>query len=203
VRPVTRQGGGSALALRPVQIIALTLIAIGTIFGTAEVTVIALAKEMGQPAAASLVLGAYAAGSLVVGIVFGALRPKMSLARQFLIAVTVVGITTVPLLFVPNVLVLGVLLLLSGISISPTLITAFGLIERSVPEVRLTEGMTWAVTGITIGMAVGSFSSGWVIDQFGAAQGFWVSVAAGAVALLVALAGQIPLSAPRQEPAMA
>lgn len=203
VRPTTRQGGGSALALRPVQIITLTLIAVGTIFGTAEVTVIALAKEMGQPAAASLVLGAYAAGSLVVGIVFGALRFRMSLARQFLIAVAVVAIATVPLLFVPNVLVLGVLLLISGISISPTLITAFGLVERSVPEVKLTEGMTWAVTGITIGMAVGSFSSGWVIDQFGAAQGFWVSVVAGAAALLVALAGQIPLSAPRREPAMA
>ena len=52
------------------QIITFAMVAIGAIFGTAEVTVIAMAKELGQPAAASFVLGGYAAGSLVVGVVY-------------------------------------------------------------------------------------------------------------------------------------
>ena len=68
-------------------------------------------------------------------------------------------------------------------AISPTFITAFGLIERLVPAAKLTEGITWVMTGIGIGMAIGSFASGWVIDEFGASSGFWVSVAAGGVAL--------------------
>lgn len=201
VVPIEHGQGRSALAFRQVQVITLALIAVGAIFGTAEVTVIALAEEMGAPASASLVLGAYAVGSLVVGIVFGALKLKMPLPRQFLVAVAIVAATTVPLLFVPNMAVLGLLLLLSGVSISPTFITAFGLIERSIPAVKLTEGMTWAATGITIGMAIGAFSSGWVIDQFGASNGFWVSVAAGGVAVLTALAGQGKLSASTARPA--
>ena len=196
VRPVERNQTGSAFALRPVQLITVTLIAVGTIFGTAEVTVIALTRELGAPAAASLVLGGYAAGSLVIGLIFGAMKPKLPLARQFLIAISVAALTTLPLLLATNIPVLAVLLLVSGMAISPTFITAFGLIERLVPPAKLTEGITWAMTGIAIGMAVGSFSSGWVIDQFGASNGFWVSVVAGAVALLCALAGQRSLAAP-------
>ena len=54
----------------------------------------------------------------------------------------------------------------------------------------LTEGITWVMTGIGIGMAFGAFISGWVIDVFGASQGFWVSVAAGAMALATVVVGQ-------------
>jgi MFS family permease len=196
VKPMERSGGRPVLALRSLQVITLALLAMGTIFGTAEVTVIALSEELGSPASASLVLGAYAAGSLVVGLIFGTLKLTMPLSRQFAIALTIAAVTTLPLLLVPNIPVLALLLLLSGVSISPTFITAFGLIERLVPPVKLTEGITWAMTGITIGMAVGSFTSGWVIDQFGAGNGFWVSVAAGGVALLTALAGQGSLRVP-------
>ncbi|GLQ53372.1 MFS transporter [Devosia nitrariae] len=198
VQPAARSKGRSAIALRPVQIVALTLIAVGAIFGTAEVTVIALTETWGSPASASLVLGSYAVGSFLVGIVYGALKLNMALSRQFLIAVAIVAVATIPLLFVPNVPLLALLLLTSGLAISPTFITAFGLIERLVPAAKLTEGMTWAVTGIAIGMAIGSFTSGWVVDQFGAGNGFWVSVTAGVVAVLVALVGQASLSGSRQ-----
>jgi MFS family permease len=195
VRPMERSEGRSAIALRPVQVIALSLIAVGTIFGTAEVTVIALTEAFGAPAMASLVLGGYAVGSLIVGVIYGAIKLRMSLARQLLVAITVTAATTVPLLFVPNIAMLALLLFASGVAISPTFITAFALIERLVPAGKLTEGITWAITGIAIGMAIGSFASGWVIDQYGPGNGFWVSVAAGGLALLTALAGQVSLAA--------
>ena len=82
----------------------------------------------------------------------------------------------------------------SGVAISPTFITAFGLIERRVPEAMLTEGVTWVMTGIGIGMALGAFVSGWVVDTFGAQNGFWVSVAAGAATVLTVALGQRSLS---------
>ena len=93
---------------------------------------------------------------------------------------------------------LALALFVSGASISPTFITAFGLIERLVPAAKLTEGITWVMTGIGIGMAIGSFASGWVIDAFGAASGFWVSVVAGATALATALAGNCQLRLPEK-----
>ncbi len=194
VQPAVRSAGHAAITLPAVQVITFTLVAIGTLFGTAEVTVIAMAQELGQPAAATFVLGSYAVGSLIIGLVFGTLRLKMPLSRQFAIAIAVAAATTVPLLLASNIPMLALALFASGIAISPTFITAFGLIERLVPPAKLTEGITWVTTGIGIGMAIGSFASGWVIDAFGASAGFWVSVVAGGVALLTAVLGQPLLS---------
>ena len=69
-------------------------------------------------------------------------------------------------------------------AISPTFITAFGLVERRVPTEVLTEGVTWVMTGIGIGMALGAFVSGWVVDLYGARAGFWVTIVMAAAALL-------------------
>ncbi len=194
VRPALGSANQSAIRLPAVQVITFALIAIGILFGTAEVTVIALAKELGQPAAATFVLGSYAVGSLIIGLVFGTLRLKMPLSRQFAIAIAVAAATTVPLLFASNIPMLALALFASGIAISPTFITAFSLIERLVTPAKLTEGITWVTTGIGIGMAIGSFVSGWVIDSFGASSGFCVSVVAGGVALVTAVLGQPLLS---------
>ena len=156
--------GSSVIRLPQIRIIAFVMVAIGAIFGTAEVTAVAFAEAQGQKAAASLVLASYAAGSLIVGIVFGAMRLRMSLAAQFQIAVALAAVTTLPLAFVTGLASLGFVLFLAGAAVSPTIIVAMGLVERFVPPAKLTEGITWAITGIGIGMAVGASASGWVID---------------------------------------
>lgn len=133
-------------------------------------------------------------GSFLVGLALGALNPTMPLHRQLLIAVSVIAITSVPLLLADTVPLLALAVFVSGIAISPTFITAFGLIERRVPESMLTEGVTWVMTGIGIGMALGAFVSGWVVDNFGAQNGFWVSVAAGTATVATIAMGQRSLA---------
>ncbi|SHN13241.1 hypothetical protein [Rhizobacter sp. OV335] len=150
-------------------------------------------------------LGGYAVGSLFVGLLFGALKLSTQLSRQFATAIAIAAATTVPLLFVGNIPMLAFALFVSGAAISPTFITAFGLVERLVPAAKLTEGITWVMTGI--GMDIGSFASGWVIDAFGPGQGFWVSIVAGGDAILIALPGQCSLTVSpltgEQRPALA
>ncbi|WP_027152343.1 MFS transporter [Mesorhizobium sp. WSM2561] len=201
VRPVDQGARGSAIRLRPVQIITFALIFIGATFATTEVSTVAITKELGQPGAASLVIGVYALGSFVVGIVLGALNLKTPLQIQLAIAVAIIALTTLPLLVADTVPLLALTVFVSGVAISPTFITAFGLIERRVPEAMLTEGVTWVMTGIGIGMALGSFAAGWVVDAFGAQSGFLVSVAAGTVALVTVLAGQRSLATDSDIPA--
>ena len=200
IRPVVHGAHGSAIMLRPVQIITLALIFVGAIFATAEVSTVAITKELEQASAASLVIGVYALGSFVVGLVVGALNLTMSLQRQLAIAVAIIALTTLPLLVADTVPLLAFAVFVSGVAISPTFITAFGLIERRVPEAMLTEGITWVMTGIGIGMALGSFAAGWVVDNFGAQNGFWVSVVAGASSLLTVLLGQKTLAGRRDVP---
>ena len=200
VRPVeSGRRQRSAISLRPVQIITLALIFVGSTFATAEVSAVAITKELGQPEAASLVIGVYAIGSFVVGLILGALNPKMPLQRQLLIAVSVLALTALPLLAAStSVALLAFAVFLSGVAISPIFITSFGLIERRVPETMLTEGVTWVMTGIGIGMALGAFISGWVIDNFGPDNGFWVSVAASLSTVAIITLGQRSLSGDRE-----
>ncbi|RYG00583.1 MAG: MFS transporter, partial [Caulobacteraceae bacterium] len=63
-------------------------------------------------------------------------------------------------------------------------------VERRVPAEVLTEGVTWVMTGIGIGMALGAFVSGLVVDLHGARAGFWVTIAAATSALAVVTLGQ-------------
>jgi predicted MFS family arabinose efflux permease len=192
--PHDARRAGAAIRIPAVRIITLMLLAVGVIFGTAEVSVIAYCQALGQPEAASLVLAGYSLGSLAVGIVYGLRTPRMPLARQLVVAMGVVMLTTLPSLVVWNVGGLAVALFLAGGAISPTFITAFGLIERLVPGGKLTEGITWAMTGIGLGMALGSIGSGYVIDAFGAQNGFWISVVAGLFALFIVIYGYAALA---------
>lgn len=195
-RPAESGAMGSAIRYPAVLTLTVALAAVGTIFGTAEVTVIAFAEALGDKAAASWVLAIYAAGSLLVGIVYGALRLSTPLSRQFLVFIAVVTLTTIPPLLVSSIPALALAFFLAGGAISPTFITAFGLIQRLVPSSQLTEGITWGMTGIGIGMAAGSIASGYVIDAYGAQSGFWISVAAGVVALATAVIGTRTLRVP-------
>ncbi|WP_421579444.1 MFS transporter [Shinella sp. M31] len=184
----------SAIRLRPIQIITLALVFVGATFATAEVSAVAITKDLGQPNAASLVIGVYAIGSFVVGLVLGALNPKLALQKQLMIAVSVLALTALPLPFAGSVPMLAIAVFVSGVAISPTFITAFGIVERRVPEAMLTEGVTWVTTGIGIGMALGAFVAGWAVDTFGPHHGFWVSVVAGASAALTIALGQRSLA---------
>jgi MFS family permease len=197
VQPADTPTHRSAMRLRPVQIVTAALVFVGAIFATAEVSTVALTRELGQPNAASLVIGVYAAGSFVVGLIIGALNLRTPLRRQLQTALVVLLMTTLPLLLVGSVPALAGAIFLSGVAVSPTFITAFGLIERRVPPEALTEGVTWVMTGIGIGMALGAFVSGLVVDAFGARNGFWVSVAAAGLALLIIALGQRALGEPR------
>jgi MFS family permease len=203
VDPQRMKGGGSVMRLLPMWFLVVVFAGMGTIFGTAEVSVVAFSEALGNKGAASYILSAYAAGSFVVGLVFGAIKFKSSLARRLLFASLVAAVTTLPMPFVGSLWALTAVIFLAGAAISPTFISAMTLIERIVPSSQVTEGITYAMTGVSIGFAAGSSLAGWTIDAYGASNGFWVAVAGGAVALTTMLAGYGLLSRPDRQTVLA
>lgn len=197
-----RAVSGSAIMLRPVQVVTLALIFVGVIFATAEVGVVALTAQLGSPGAASPVIGVYALGSFAVGVAVGAAQLKMALHRQLTLAIAVLAATQVPLLFADSVPALAFTVFLSGVAVSPTFITAFGLVAGRTPAHMLTEGVTWVMTGMGVGMAFGAFLAGWAIDEWGARSGFFVSVLAALAALATVLLGRRALGS-EDRPALA
>ena len=183
VHPHEHHERGSIIRSGAIRLLMLLMVALGTIVGVVDVVSVAFAQQEGHPAAASIVLSMYAIGSCLAGLAFGALKLDIPLPRLFLYGGVATAVTTLPLLLAGDIFGLSMAVFVAGLFFSPTLIVAMALVENLVPPAKLTEGLTWLVTGLSIGVAIGAASSGWLVDAFGARSGFWVAIAAGAVVL--------------------
>jgi len=184
---VAGRGSDSVFRLADVRLLALLMVAMGVIVGTVDIVSVAFAEQMGMPAAASVVLSCYAIGSCAAGLMFGALKLETPLHKLLLLGGLATAATTLPLLLAGNIIGLAGAVLVAGLFFAPTMIVAMSLVERIVPERQLTEGMTWLLAGLNVGVAGGAAASGQVVDALGAKAGFNVALAAGAAVLLVAL----------------
>ena len=70
-----------------------------------------------------------------------------------------------PLAVMGSPWLLGVAAFVAGFAVAPVLICGMSLIEHIVPGTRLTESMTWASGGLSVGLAGGLLLSGWIVDS--------------------------------------
>ena len=190
-----RRSTSSTLLIPGVRTIVLALLAMGVIGGSIDVAVVAFANAQDWPASASFILAAYALGSMIAGLTFGALRVSLSIEKQFFVGVLVTAVTAVLPIFSPDVYILSGMLFVAGVSFAPTMVVVMSLGTIIVPPSRITEGLTWMTTGISIGVALGGVISGLVIDVYGARAGFGVAIAAGIVMTVIVLIGFCTLRA--------
>lgn len=177
---------GGALPVRVLVPVAVACLFLGTVFGGMEVVVVAFATEAGVLPYAGFLLMAWAAGSLVAGVVTGSIAWRASPQIRFRIGAVVLAATVVPLPFISQPWLLAGALALSGMAIAPTLIASVAVTQAAVPAGRLTEALAWTITGIASGVAAGAAVLGQLIDTSGARAGFWgVVVAGGALSLAV------------------
>lgn len=185
----TRKSTGSTLLIPGVRTIVLALLAMGVIGGSIDVAVVAFANAQDWPASASFILAAYALGSMIAGLTFGALKVSLSIEKQFFVGVLITAVTAVLPIFSPDVYILSGMLFVAGMSFAPTMVVVMNLGTIIVPPSRITEGLTWMTTGISIGVALGGVLAGLVIDAYGARAGFGVAIGAGLVMVVIVLLG--------------
>lgn len=159
---------------------------LGIIFGSAEVVIAGFTDEHGNRGAAGLVLAAWAAGSLVAGVAVGALPQAVNPLRRLRVSILLLGLLFLPFMLLSSIPLLAVGMFFGGFMISPSLISMVQLIERQVPSSRLTEGLTWSMTGMSVGIAPGAAVVGVVIDGHGASTGFLVPLSAGLIGAAIA-----------------
>jgi len=168
----------------PVAVIGLLL---GSIFGAIDVSVVAATTSWDVRAAAGVVLAVFSLASGVAGIAYGTRTWKSSTLRRLVIGMLALFVTTVLLLAAFNAISLGLLGLLLGATIAPTLINANTLIGQLVPTSRLTEGLAWVGTGIGIGVSIGSSLAGGFIDHAGYGAGLATVTGFGLVAAILTI----------------
>ena len=174
-------------ALVPLVASAFTL---GSMFGACEVATIALADEQDRPFMAGVILALWAVGSLVAGLVTGAMGFRRSAPSRLRGGLLGLAVLMAPTPFVTDLNGMAVLLLFAGLAIAPTLIAATSWIESLVPPRRLNEGLAVFHTALIVGVAPGAAITGLVVDHAGASASYWVpagSAIIGAVAGLFTL----------------
>lgn len=182
------RSGLGAVGVPVVRVLLLVFVGVGTLFGSVEVITVAFAQEHGHESSAGLLLAVYAFGSMVAGIVFGAIHFSTPLAKRLLVFLLAMAVTAALLPLATGLALLAMLLLCAGFTIAPTLITAFALVEELVPAALLTEGLAVENTGLALGVTLGGSIGGPLIDAVGAQHAFLLSAGGAAVALALAVA---------------
>lgn len=186
----TSGSGRSALRVPGVQVLSVSLAAVGVVFGAAEVVMVAFAEQRGSASGGGLLLALVALGSAGAGLAYGAVTFRTALPRRYLLGLLGLAVGVVPLLLAPSVALMAPAALLAGIAISPTLIASFGLVESLVPLSARTEGFTWLNSGLGVGVAGGSALGGALAEGVGARPAFAVCVAGAVLALAAAVVGR-------------
>ncbi|MCY0954531.1 MFS transporter [Streptomyces sp. H27-S2] len=185
--PVSAAPRGGASPLRALGPLLPVFLATGVVFGSMEVASIAHLAAHGLGAASGPVLALQAAGSCAAGLVYGTLRPRglpfclSAMAALMALPWAAAAAGSLP--------ALAGALLLAGMATAPTMVTAMSQVHARIPEGRLNEGMTLAVTAILTGIAAGSASAGLLVDHFGTTTAYLLPAAAAALALPAAAAG--------------
>src|SRR5262249_49396974 len=145
-----QSGSGSGSAIRQPLVLALTVcwLGLGGVFGSLEVAVVAFTSARGQAGLAGVLLAVLATGSMVAGLVYGAVRVRTPLAVRM--AVALAGLTAAVGTFAlaSSSAVLAPAMFVAGLAVAPALISGFALADAAVPAAQRTEALSWVSTGI-------------------------------------------------------
>jgi predicted MFS family arabinose efflux permease len=169
---------------------------LGSMFVSIDLSTVDFAAHAGHKPLAGFVLGTYALGSATGGLWYGTRTWKAPAGRRLALtlALTVAGVCT--FWTMPNLLMLTGVIYLCGLTIAPTLIAGFSLMESQALPGRTTEAMSWLSTGISVGVACGATAAGFILDAFGPREGYVFAASCGLAAVALCLAGLRHLTAP-------
>ncbi|WP_210503801.1 MFS transporter [Nocardioides xinjiangensis] len=194
-------GARAPMPWRLVLPLALVCLTLGALFGAAEVTTVAFAEERGERWVAGWLLAAWSLGSLVAGLVTGAVAWHSGPDARLRWGSAAMALAMAPLMFVSSIPLMAVVLLVGGLAIAPTMIGAMTMVEQGVHPSRLTEGMAILHTGIVAGVAPGASIAGFVVDHSGASAAYAVALGGGILGALGAQVARQPAPRADRDPA--
>lgn len=160
----------------------------GALFATAEVTMVAFCGQHHDRGLTGVALGCFAGGSAVSGFLYGARPHAGQVQDRFRRQALILGALPALFLAAVNVGTLAVIAAVVGSAIAPALISAFGVVEKVVPNAALTEGMSWLITGLSLGYGIASSLVGHIADAHSARTAFSVGIGAGLIVCILAFA---------------
>jgi hypothetical protein len=180
--------GPSAMRTGGLRVLFVVGAAVGAILGTLEIALVAFADEMGAKPLSGVLIAGLALGSMASGIGWGVMHWRLPLRHRLIGVLVLLTVLSLPLLIIHDVWVMFPFVVVAGVAVSPSLISAFTLAELLVPRAAVTEAFTWIGTALGLGVAVGASVAGELVDVSGANTAFSVATVAAAVAAATVIA---------------
>jgi MFS family permease len=184
-RPARVRGAAAPglVVLAPVYLL------LGAMFVSIDLSTVAFAQDFGHKPLAGFILGTYALGSATGGLWYGSRQWRAAVEKRFALTLTLTVLGVATFWAQPNLVTLTCGIYLCGLTIAPTLIAGFSLLEAQAKPGRRTEAMSWLSSGIAVGLAVGASVVGFVIDAHGPRLGYAFAALCGAACAVTCLAG--------------
>jgi MFS family permease len=174
---------------RGLVVLVPTFVLLGAMFMSIDLSTVAFAQHFGHRSLAGLILATNALGSATGGLWYGSRHWRAPDQHRLLVALCLTAAGVATYWMMPGLAALTVVMYLTGLTIAPTMIAGFGLLENQSSPGRRTEAMTWLASGISVGAGAGGCVVGFVVDGHGARSGYLLAAACGAAACVVCLAG--------------
>jgi MFS family permease len=179
---------GGSLQAPGMRTLVLALIAVGVVFGAAEVGVAAAAEALSGTAAAGPLLALWGAGSLAGGVLATRLGGGTDSAAGLAVVLAALAAGHLALAAAAGSLAaLAVTLLAAGTAIAPAYASVYAMVERIAPAGTVTEAFAWLSTAAAIGTAAGAAGAGPLAEAMGPVAAFVLAGGAGMVATVLTM----------------
>jgi MFS family permease len=172
---------------------------LGAMFVSIDLSTVSFAQHFGHKPLAGFILGTYAFGSATGGFWYGSRQWRASLANRFAVTLTITVLGVATFWAQPNLVTLTCVIYVCGLTIAPTLIAGFSLLEAQARPGRSTEAISWLSSGIAVGVAAGASVVGFIIDAHGPRVGYAFAAGCGAASAVTCLLGLRRLRPPPAE----
>jgi MFS family permease len=185
-------------------VLAPVYLLLGAMFISVDLSTVAFAQHFGHKPLAGFILGTYAFGSATGGLWYGSRQWRAPVEKRFALTLTLTVAGVATFWAQPNLITLTCGIYLCGLTIAPTLIAGFSLLEAQAQPARRTEAMSWLSSGITAGVAAGASLVGFIIDAHGPRAGYAFAAVCGVISAAICLTGlrRLRLPAPVQAPGL-
>ena len=178
-----------------VRALLVVTFALGAGFGTLEVALPAFAEETGsRPSTGGLLLAVWSLGSMVGGLVYGALQPRTPQRRQLPVLVGALAVTSALPLLADRPVLMALLLVPYGMCIAPTFACTSVLLGEAAPRGTVTEAFAWNTSMIFGGAALGNAAAGVLVEAGSSTSALLLLAGTGLVAVGLSVFGLIRIA---------
>jgi predicted MFS family arabinose efflux permease len=129
-------------------------------------------------------LAVFAIGSVLAGVVFGAVAGRWAPLTRLSLAGILFAVVMPWFALVGSPWWFGVVSLLAGLATTPMLISSSSVIETITERGAITVAMSWPTVAMSIGVTIASAVAGAAVDDGDPYGGLWMPLVAAALVLV-------------------